>query len=51
MNRIPSAFFIEPDNFSLQLYKRNEMKKKQEELGEYLDEIEVVLSAKSGKYP
>jgi len=27
------------------------MKRKQEELAEYLDEIEVVLFAKSGKYP
>jgi len=27
------------------------MTKKQEELSEYLDEIEVVLFTKSGKYP
>ena len=33
------------------MFKRGEAKKKQEEMSEFLDEIELVLFVKTGKYP
>jgi hypothetical protein len=39
INKIPHQFFIEPNSYILELYRRNEFRQKQEELSEYLDEI------------
>lgn len=51
ISKIPPKYFAEPHLYALDLCKRNELRQKTEELTEYLDDIEVVLFAKSGKYP
>ena len=51
INKIPQHYLADTNQCKLELCKRNELRQRQEELTEYLDEIEVVLFAKSGKYP
>lgn len=51
INKIPQHYLADTNQYKLELCKRNELRQRQEELTEYLDEIEVVLFAKSGKYP
>lgn len=51
INKIPQHYFADSNQYKLELCRRNELRQRQEEMTEYLDEIEVVLFSKSGKYP
>ena len=51
INKIPQHYFADSNQYKLELCRRKELRQRQEEMTQYLDEIEVVLFAKSGKYP